>query len=95
MPFAVCQGSFVNIVSKGHGEVLSNLRLKKILYKEYFEDASVSRVVWEETKSGETLTTNVNSPFLSLGPSANIHLADSKEHAVRDMLSCPLTDYAT
>ena len=47
------------------------MQLKKILIKQNNEkdDVEVTKIIWEDTKTGKTETTPVNSLYLSLGPS--------------------------
>ena len=59
------------IVENGGGEVCDRMALKKILVKPTWEgdDVRVTRIVWEDTTTGELNYTLVKSLYLSLGPS--------------------------
>ena len=52
-------------------QVLDNMQLKTILVKPTpnEDDVKVSRILWENLKTGELQSTSVNSLYLSLGPS--------------------------
>ena len=61
---------FEEDILKHGGTVQSNLKLVKILViPSGYQDCEVSRVVWEDTKTGEQTTTNINTLYISLGPS--------------------------
>ena len=59
------------MIEENGGKVLDNMQLKTILVKPNVdkEDVEVSKIIWENTKTGEIQSTAINSLYLSLGPS--------------------------
>ena len=62
---------FETLIEDKGGKVLDNMQLKTILVKPNMdkEDVEVSKIIWENTKTGEIQSTAINSLYLSLGPS--------------------------
>jgi len=62
---------FETLIEEKGGKVLDNMQLKTILVKPNVdkEDVEVSKIIWENTKTGEIQSTAINSLYLSLGPS--------------------------
>lgn len=62
---------FEPLVKEKGGDVLDHMQLKTILVSplEDNEDIKVSRIVWENSHTGELHSTAINSLYLSLGPS--------------------------
>ena len=60
-----------SVIQEKGGKVLDHMQLKKILIKSNDEnyDIDVTKIVWEDTKTGEIKTTPINTLYLSLGPS--------------------------
>ena len=63
------------LVKDKGGQVLDHMQLKTIYVKPQEtaeglqDDVQVSRILWENTKTGEMKSTPINSLYLSLGPS--------------------------
>ena len=64
------------IVKDKGGQVLDHMQLKTIYVKpqansanDLDDDVQVSKILWENTKTGEMNSTSINSLYLSLGPS--------------------------
>ena len=59
------------LIEEKGGKVLDNMQLKTIFVKPNTDkdDVEVSKIIWENTKTGEIQSTAVNSLYLSLGPS--------------------------
>jgi hypothetical protein len=60
-----------SVIQEKGGKVLDHMQLKKVLIKQNNEndDVEVTKIIWENTKTGEIETTLINSLYLSLGPS--------------------------
>ena len=59
------------LIEEKGGKVLDNMQLKTIFVKPNTDkdDVEVSKIIWENTKTGEIQSTAINSLYLSLGPS--------------------------
>ena len=60
-----------SLIQEKGGKVLDQMQLKKILIKQNNEkdDVEVTKIIWENTKTGKMETTPINTLYLSLGPS--------------------------